>query len=177
MAKSEKLSRMCKERMVDEIVSRIKTNPNFIITNYMGSTVSDLELLRKNLKKTSSDYFVVKNSMLKIVFEKLKLEEEVKTIEGGMALSISGGDILATCKTMVAFSKDHAKMKIKSAVLEGKRVPLDRIKELALISSKEALLSRVARGVKAPITGFVNTLGGVLRKFVYCVDAIKRSRL
>jgi large subunit ribosomal protein L10 len=47
---------------------------------------------------------------------------------------------------------------------------------LAALPSKEILLGRVVGGIKAPITGFVNTLAGVIRKFVYVVDAIKTSK-
>ena len=47
----DKFGKISKEGMVNEIVSRFKGHPNFIITSYMGSSVSDLEQLRKNLKK------------------------------------------------------------------------------------------------------------------------------
>ena len=172
----EKLGKACKEGMVKEIVSRFKDHPNFVITSYMGSSVSDLELLRKNLKKTSSDYMVVKNSILKVVFDKLKLEGETSKIDGGMGISLSGDDIISTCRALVNFSKDHDKFKIKGAIVDGKSVGPDKVKQLASLPPKEALLAQVVGGIKSPITGFVNTLSAVLRKFVYCVDAIKVSK-
>jgi len=172
----EKLARLCKETMVKEIVSRFKENPNFVITNYMGSSVLDMELLRKNLKKSSSDYLVVKNSILKVVFDNLKLESENSKIEGGVGISLSGDDIIATCKTLVTFSKDHDKFKIKGAVIDGKPMPVEKIKQLASLPPRDVLIAQVVGGIKSPITGFVNTLGGILRKFVYVVDAIKVSK-
>lgn len=176
MAKKEKLARLCKEKMVDEIVSRFKDKPDFVLTSYMGSSVSDIEQLRKSLKKSSSDYFVVKNSILKVVLEKLKLKDETSNIDGGMGVSLSGEDIISTCRILVTFANSHDKFKIKGAVLEGKSVPVQKVKELAILPPKEVLLARVVGGIKSPITGFVNTLSGVLRKFVYCVDAIKTSK-
>jgi len=176
MVRKEKLGRLCKERMIDEIVSRIKAEPNFVITSYMGSSVSDLEALRKNLKKISSEYVVVKNSILKIVFEKLKLESETQKIEGGMGLSLSGDDIFAACRTLTLFAKDHDKFKIKGAVIEGRSITTERVREFATFPSKEMLLALVVGGIKSPITGFVNILGGILRKFVYVVAAIKTSK-
>lgn len=172
----EKLARFCKESMVDEIVSQFKDHPNFIITSYMGSSVADLEALRKNLKKASSDYLVVKNSILKVVFDKLKLENEASRIESGMGIGFSGDDIISTCKVMVNFSKDHDKFKIKGAVVDGKVLEPEKVKILAMLPSKEVLLAQVVGGIKSPITGFVNTLSAVLRKFVYVVDAIKVSK-
>lgn len=176
MAKKEKLARMCKEHMIDEIVASIKERPNFVITRYMGSSVADLEQLRKSLRKSSSEYMVVKNSILKIVFDKLDLKDESSKIESGMGISLSGDDIIATCKTLTNFAKDHDKFKIKGAIIDGKSVSTDQVKALASLPSREVLLTQVVVTMKSPITGFVNVLAGVMRKFVCVVDAIKTSK-
>lgn len=176
MAKKEKLARLCKEHMIDEIVTSIRGRPNFVITNFMGSSVADLEQLRKNLKKSSSSYFVVKNSVLKIVFDKLDLKDEAAKIDSGMGISLSGDDIISTCKVLATFAKDHNKFKIKGAIIDGKSVPQEKVKELAALPSKNVLLTRVVTTMKSPITGFVMVLGGVLRKLVTVVDAIKNSK-
>ena len=47
---------------------------------------------------------------------------------------------------------------------------------MANLPSKEVLLAMVLGGMKAPITGLVFTLSGILKKFVYCVDAIKKQK-
>ncbi len=176
MAKQEKFAKLCKEKMAEEIASRINEHPNFVITSYMGSSTSDLESLRKNLKKSSSNYLVVKNSILKVVFDKMKLSDEVSKIDSGMGLSFSGQDILATCKALVLFAGTHDKFKIKGAIVDGQSITPEKVKALAILPSKGALLAQVFAGMKNPITGFVNTLSGVLRKFVYVVDAIKKSK-
>jgi len=176
MATKEKLARRCKEQMVKEIKDRIRKRPNFVLTHYMGSSVSDLELLRRNLKKSSSSYFVVKNSILKVVFDELKFGEASEMIEGGMGLSLCGDDPVLSCKELVTFEKDHNKFKIKAAYLDGKMVPLDRVKTMASLPPKDVLLAMVLGGIKSPITGFVYALSGIVKKFVYVVDAIKVSK-
>ena len=176
MVKKEGFGRLCKERMVEEIAFRFKERPNFIITSYMGSSVSDMELLRRNLKKASSSYVVVKNSILKVIFDKIKLKDEISKIDSGMGISLSGEDIISTCKILVTFAKDHEKFKIKGAIIDGKPVSTEKVKVLASLPPKDVLLAQVVGGIKSPITGFVNTLGGILRKFVYCIDAIKTSK-
>lgn len=176
MAKQEKYARLCKEKMAEEMISRISEHPNFVITSYMGSSTSDLEVLRKSLKKSRSSYLVVKNSILKVVFDKIEMSGETSKIDGGMGLSFSGDDILATCKALSAFASTHEKFQIKGAIVDGKSVTPDKVKYLASLPPKEVLIAQVLSGMKSPITGFVNTLGGVLRKFVYVVDAVKKSK-
>jgi len=162
--------------MIEEISLRLKENPDFFITSYMGSTNADLEILRRNLKKVSGRYFVVKNSTLKVVLNKLKLEVMAPHVEGGVGVSLSGDDLISTCKALVSFAKDHEKFKLKGAFIEGKSLSPARIKELAGLPSREVLLATVFGTMKSPITGFVNVLSGTLRKFVYAVNAIKTKK-
>lgn len=171
-----KLGKFCKDKMIEETLERFKNHPDFVITSFMGSSVSDMEQLRKSLKKNSASYLVVKNSTLRIIFEKLKLKDEASKIDGGMGISFSGGDIITTCKTLVTFSKGKDKFQIKGAVIDGKSVSQDRVRQFASLPSKEVLLAQVIGGIKAPITGFVNILSGVLRSFVYVVDAIRDKK-
>ena len=168
--------KLCKDRMISEIVNDLKERPNFFITNYMGSSVSDLENVRKGLRPSQSSFFVVKNSMMNVVLDQLKLEEAKKLISGGVGISLSGEDVVAASKVLVNFAKTHEKFKIAGAVIDGKLVAVDKINRMASLPSKEVLLATVLRGMKAPITGFVGVLGGVLRKFVYVVDAVRSSK-
>jgi len=168
--------KLCKDRMIGEILSDLKERPNFFITNFMGSSVSDLESVRKSLRPAQGTFFVVKNSMMNVVLDQLKLEDAKKLIDGGVGISLSGGDVIATSKILVNFSKTHEKFKIKGAVIDGKLVAVDKVKEMASLPTKDLLLAQVTRGIKAPITGFISILGGVLRKFVYVVDAVKVSK-
>ncbi len=176
MAKQEKLAKFCKEKMIEEVALRFKTNPNFFVTSYMGSSVADLELLRRDLKKAQSTYFVVKNSNLRIILKTLKLDEVSPLVEGGVGISLSGGDIISTCKALVNFAKGHDKFKIKGAYLDGRSIPPLKIKELASLPPREVLLARLVSVIQSPITGFVNVLNGVPRKFVYVIDAIRASK-
>ena len=172
----EKFGKKCKGHIMDEIMASIKERPNIFVTNYMGLTTSELEILRKDLGKGQGRYFVVKNSLAKKVFEKLKLDEAAGMIEGGVGLGLAGEDMISACRVLAKFSKDHASLKIKAAFLDGSFVMADRVKEIANIPSREVLLTQLVTGIKSPITSFAGVLGGILRKFVYCVDAIKKVK-
>jgi large subunit ribosomal protein L10 len=168
--------KLTKEKMIKELLSDMKERPNFFITNYMGSSVSDLENVRKSLRTSSSSYVVVKNSILNVVLDQLKIDGVKNLVDGGVGVSLSGDDIIATTKALVNFSKTHEKFQIKGAYIDGKLLGADKIKEMASLPSKEVLLAMVVGGMKAPITGFVMVLGGVIRKFVYALDAVKTAK-
>jgi large subunit ribosomal protein L10 len=174
--KSAGYGKLTKDRMIKELLSDIKEGSNFFITNYMGSSVADLESVRKSLRPSNSYYFVVKNSILNVALDQLKIEDVKKLVDGGVGISLAGEDYIATTKALVNFSKTHEKFKIKGAYINGKLLGEDKIKEIAALPSKEALLAQVVSGIKAPITGLVMVLGGVIRKFVYAVDAIRSAK-
>ena len=173
MIKKEKLARRCKEQMVDEIVSRLEKNPNFFITYYMGLSTSDIEGLRRSLRKSQSSYFVVKNSVFKVVLDRIKRPEAASFIASGIGLSVCGEDSIVASKALMAFANSNSKFKVKAAFIDGKLLDEGTIKRMSCLPSKEALLAQVIGGIKSPITGFVMVLSGALRKFVYTVDAIK----
>jgi large subunit ribosomal protein L10 len=142
----------------------------------MGLANSQLEQLRRSLKKSSADYMVVKNAILRIVLDKLGLKEMSPLVDGGVGISMSGDDIVSTCRILATFSRENTSFKIKGAYLDGRNVSSERVKELAALPGRQVLLTQVVVGMKGPITGFVNTLSGVLRKFVYVVGAIKNKK-
>jgi len=168
--------KLTKERMIKELLSDVKEHSNFFITNYMGSSVADLDSVRKSLRPSNSTYFVVKNSILNVVLDELKIEEAKKLVDGGVGVSLSGNDYLATTKALVNFAKTHEKFQIKGAYIDGKLIGVDKIKEMAALPSREILLAQLVGGIKAPITGFVMVLSQVIRKFVYVVNAVKTSK-
>jgi len=174
--KSTGYGKLTKEKMVKELLSDMKERPNFFITNYMGSSVADLENVRKSLRASSTSYVVVKNSILNVVLNELKIDGVKNLVDGGVGVSLSGDDVIAATKVLVNFSKTHEKFQIKGAYIDGKLLGADKIKEIASLPSKEVLLARVVGGMKAPITGFVMVLGGVIRKFVYVMDAVKVAK-
>ena len=76
MITMEKFGKLVKEKMTEELLLRLTNHPNFVITSFMGTGTGQLEQLRRGLKKSHGNYFVVKNSILKIIFNKMKLEED-----------------------------------------------------------------------------------------------------
>lgn len=174
----EKFGRATRELMLKETEEALRANPSFIITNYLGLKVCDMEELRKSLKKISVRYMVVKNSICKKVFENLKLSDFLKDIEGGIGIGLLRGDVDAASvsKVMIDFSKKKEALKLRSALIDGEYVSSDTIKKLATLPPRDILLSMVLQAMQGPITGFVGVLGGLLRKFLYAVSAIKDKK-
>ena len=57
--------------------------------------------------------------------------------------------------------------------MENRFLSFEEVKELALIPSKDELLAMFIGSLQAPITGFVNVLGGNIRNLVGVLKAIE----
>ena len=176
MESTVKYSKACKEFMVEDLEKKFKSNPNFIITEYGATESNDINSFRRKAEKANFSYMVVKNRFCKIVMEKLNHSNMVEHLDAQCGIAFLGEDVVEGAKIVLDFSKDNAPFNVKIGCIEGKLVGLDRLKELASLPSREILLSMVLSTLQAPITGFVNVLSGITRKFVYAIQAIKEKK-
>lgn len=171
-----KFSLECKKMMMRELRDQFKASDNFIVTNYFGTSSNDLNELRQSLKVKAAKYFVVKNRIAKRVFEDLGLKDAKALIKDGVGISFIKEDPVETTKLIVNFAKKHESFQIKGAYIDGRALDLNKIKELAALPSREVLLTMIASSMLSPISGFVGVLSGILRKFVYVINAIKEKK-
>lgn len=176
----EKFGRVCKEYMVKEIVERFKNYPDFFISTFSKVNVGATEKLRKSLRKDSALYMVVKNSLIKRAMEESEKDMDIEGMKGLITAScgvlFSKDDPSLVARSLVNFSKDNKDIKIQGAFVDGEAISVDVIKHLAVLPSREVLLSMVASGVKSPISGFVGLLGNLLQNLVGVIDAISKKR-
>jgi large subunit ribosomal protein L10 len=171
----EKFGISTKRFMAEELKEKFKASPNFVITNYKGLKNLEMERLRKELNKSDSKYFIVKNSIAERVLSELKMKDLNRFITGEVGIGFIG-DVMEASKAFSGFSKKHPSLKLSCAFLDGKLEAADRIKELAALPPREILLAMALSGMKSPITGFVGALKNLLRNFVYAVNEIKNKK-
>jgi large subunit ribosomal protein L10 len=85
-------------------------------------------------------------------------------------------DPVLTSKSLVNFSKDHEKLSLEVAFIDKKVLDKSLIKALAALPPKEVLLARVIGGIKAPLSGLANVLGGTLRNLVSVLDQVAKQK-
>lgn len=176
----EKFGKVSKEHMIKEIAERFKDYPNFFITSFADMGVTEMEELRKSLKKSTSAYMVAKNTMLKQAIKKsgisIRLEEIEPSITGSCGVLFTKEDPVAASRTLVGFSKNHDRLKIRLGFVNGETMSVDTIKFMSSLPSREVLLATAFAGMKAPVTGFVGVLRTLVTNLVGVVDAISKKK-
>jgi large subunit ribosomal protein L10 len=163
--------------MVKELTALFKENSATIIANFQNVDVNKFQKLKKPLKVSSVKLRIVKNSMARIAAKNAKMDSLAPLFEGTCAVGFSDTDAFVnTSKAFVNFSKENENFKIRGGFFLGEFISLDKIKEYALLPSREVLLARAVAGIKSPISGFVGVLNNVLSGFIRTVDQISKRK-
>jgi large subunit ribosomal protein L10 len=165
-----------KEKQVRDLTEKMKNAKSVYLTDFTGLDVPKATELRKKLREASVEYKVAKNTLAKLAAKNAGLEMLAEYLTGPTGLAFGVKDPIIPAKILTEFAKDGDKPTVKIGVIDGKVVSQKDIKQLALLPSREVLLSQVLAGLQSPIAGFVGVLNGVIQKFVGTVDAIAKQK-
>lgn len=144
------LQKSKKETIIKDLETAIKGSESLVFVNFHGLKVNDETVLRRDLRKVGVGYKVSRKTLLARAL-KGKAEGEVPELAGEVAIAYSK-DSLATPREIHNFQKTHKGiLNILGGIFEGKFVGSSVMMELALIPTKEVLLSKLAFLLKSPM--------------------------
>lgn len=146
-----------KEEFIVELEELYKQSSSIIVTHYRGLTVSEVTLLRRNLRKDGAGFKVVKNTLSKIAANKAGLDLVAKLLSGPTAIAYSK-DPVAAAKNIVEFAKTNQKLKIVGGIVNNQILNKDEIQYLAELPSLDELRGKIISIVQAPATKMARVL-------------------
>lgn len=165
-------------QIVEDLKSKIQNAKTILFADYRGLSAKDINDLRSQIKNEGGEVIVAKNTLIKQALQQSNIEVSnlEQDLKGPTTAIFSYQDEISNIKTIVEHSKKTELPKVKSAIIEGVYANSDKVIQVSEIPSKEVLIAQMIGGLKAPLSGLTNTLGGVQRKFVYAVNAIKTKK-
>ena len=170
------MARPEKETAVKEIADILEKATAVFVTDYQGLNVAKMTELRAKFREQDVGYRVVKNTLTRIAAKQVGYDEMVDYLEGPSALGYSFTDPSLPAKVIKDFSEEENKPVIKMTIFEGTFYGPDRVDEIAELPTKSELLTRLARGVNAPLQGFAGNLNALMSKFVRTLNAVKEKK-
>ena len=160
---SEKIINQKKEE-VSKLAEQMKEAKLVLLTDYRGINVADVTGLRAELRKSNSEYRVIKNNITRRALAEAGIEGLEDLLEGPTAVIMNHEDYLETAKAIYNYSKDNEFYKIKGGVIDGKVMTAEEIITLAKLPSKETLLSMLAGALLGNISKLAVALGEVQKQ-------------
>jgi len=147
-----------------------------ILIDYKGINVPQVTELRRELKKASASYKVVKNTLAKRALKGTSYESLATHFEGTTAIAYTGKDPVALAKTLTAFMKGAPMLQIKAAVVQGQALKATQVVDLANMPGKPELYAQLLFLLQAPATNLVRVLSAVPRDLVNVLANAEKAR-
>ena len=165
-----------KELMLKELIEVLREKNYIFFTRQQGLSASDFVELRRKLEKVANRTVVTKNSITRLAFRQVGIENANGLIKGALILTVAQKDPQVVSKVLLDFAKGRDGFEVGGAYLDGNIVATDYLKSLANLPSREVLLATVVGGLNAPISGFVNILGQLVRSVAIALNEIQKQK-
>ncbi len=152
-----------KKAVVSEIQEKMTASQSTVVVEYRGLTVAEVTELRRSLRAEGIEFKVYKNSMSQRAAEAAGFNELTEQLTGPTAIAFSD-DAVASSRVLAKFAKKHDKLVLKGAIVEGKVVGVDTIKELSSLPNREGMLSMLLSCLQAPVRSFACAVKAVADK-------------
>lgn len=165
-----------KKSIVASVQALLEGGSMLILTDHTGLSSNSMTELRGLLQRGGARYIVVKNRLLKRALSDGAAASLTRFLEGPTALAVSAGDSAAFSKIIVEFAKKNQAPRVKAGLLDGAVLSGNEVGALAALPSRRTLIAMLVGGIRAPITGLVRGLGGIVRQFVSVLDQVAQKR-
>jgi large subunit ribosomal protein L10 len=160
------------ERVVAELVERLRASDTFIVADYRGLTMSEIDGVRTELLKHGARFSVVKNTLTKRAAEQAGVPSLVELLEGPTAIAfVLEGDMVAVAKTLNDTARQTKVLSLKGGLLQGQPVSAEDVQKLAALPPADVLQSQVLGAVIGPLNAIVGLFTAPLRDLVGVLDA------
>jgi large subunit ribosomal protein L10 len=170
------LERSEKEKIVGELLERLKKSQAVFVVGYHGMDVPTMEQLRRNLRGIEGELKVAKNTLMRLALGQAGFSGDGHLLKGQNAFVFSYRDVVQVAKALADFAKKFPQLEVRGGFLGTRLLTAQDVQRLAELPSREELLARVVGGVAAPLVGLLGVLQGVLRNFVWVLKAIEEKK-
>ena len=168
------LSKTQKNEVVSEVAELLGASKMTVVAQYQGTTVKQLQSLRRTAKDSGTKVKVVKNRLVRQAILKNDALKDVDTsaLEGMLVYAFNEGDEVTPAKVLKAFAKDVPTIEFVGAIsAEGKFLSADEVKTLADMPSRDELIAQVVATLLSPVHDVTNALSGNLHALLDGVEA------
>ncbi len=167
-----------KEERISKLTEDFSDVGSVVFTDYTGINVELMTELRREMRENQVVFTIVKNTLLNRIFADIGIDskEDVYSLMEGPTAIAYGSDEVTPVKIISKFSKaNKGLLKIKGGFVAGESFNVEKMTKLANIPGREVLMAKLLGSMQSPLQGFVSVSGGIIRKFLYALNAVKES--
>jgi len=160
-----------KEIVIKELNEKFARVKTAIVAEFSKLDVETVNRLRKKFRDGGVEYKVIKNTLAKRAAKGTPLERVSDDFTGPVGLVLGYGDVVAPAKILSDFIKDLETIKVRSGVVEGKKVDANGVKALAKLPVLPELRATILGMISQPASKVVRTIAEPGAKFARVLKA------
>ena len=142
-----------------------------VAADYRGLTVSVMNALRKNARKSSVSVGVYRNTLARRALKDTEFSCLSEVLTGPIVLLFSQDDPGAAARVLRDFEFAEL-LTVRGLALGGQLLPAAQLKAVASLPTREEALTQLVAVMKAPITKLVRTLNEPIAQAVRVFGAV-----
>ena len=156
-----------KKTFVTDIKQRFEEAPLIIFTDFIGSTVDEMNAFRRACEPEGIHLQVVKNTLCRRALEGTEQAGLVEHLRGNVAVLFSGEDPIAAAKLMRAQLKANEKLQVKTGFFEGDVLDSQAVLAVADLPSREEHLVKLLQTLQQSPRLVLGVIQGPARDLLY----------
>ncbi|MBW2255796.1 MAG: 50S ribosomal protein L10 [Deltaproteobacteria bacterium] len=164
------MNRAEKSEMVEEIRTQIMSTPLVVLTDFKGSTVQQMDTLRRSFEERGVQYRVVKNTLCRRAIEGTEHEPLAAFLRGNTGLVFSGEDPSDAAKVLKEQIKGNKNLVVKAGVLEGDLLDGAGVIAVADLPSREELMVMLLRTLQEAPRRVMGVIRAPARDLLYLLQ-------
>jgi large subunit ribosomal protein L10 len=162
-----------KERVVAELTERLKTTDTFIVADYRGLTMTQIDDLRSELLKHGARFAVVKNTLTRRAAAEAGTDALLAMLEGPTAIAFleADGDPVAVAKALADAARTTRVLAVRGGILEGSELSPEDVANLAKLPPADVLRAQLVGALAGSLTTVVGLFAAPMRDLVGVLQA------
>ncbi|MDA0322007.1 MAG: 50S ribosomal protein L10 [Verrucomicrobia bacterium] len=165
-----------KESVVEEFREHLGNASYFLLLDYKGLTVGQLNDLRARLREHQARFHIVKNRLLRHVVRDMGLESVTDELVGPTGVIFGEGDVSGVAKALKKFIGALNRENARAGAMGELALTAADISELAALPFKKELQAMVVGTLAAPMSQLVGVLSQKTASIVYLLKAFEDKK-
>lgn len=168
------LTKQKKQEVINEVAELLAESKLTVVAKYQGTTVKQLQTLRKQARESKTVVKVVKNRLViqALKDNKVYADADKSELTSQLLYAFNDADEVAPAKILAEFAKKNPTIEFVGAyTAEGLFIGVDDVKALAALPSKNELIAQVVATLLSPVNDITNALSGNLHGLLDGVEA------
>jgi len=164
------MNRAQKAEFVESVRADFVAAPLVILTDFKGTTVKDIDKVRRTVEASGAKFRVVKNTLARIAVSDTDMAALSEQFRGNVGVVFSAEDAQKTAKMFRALRKEFDKLEPKAGFFDGQVLDPAGVEAVAELPSKEQLLSTLLATIQEAPRQVLGVIQGAPRDLLYVLN-------